>query len=81
MAEMDRMGLAECRGKRDELAQRMRDNLDNWTWSRQFASWAMGAWSFATHPELWDVVDPRDPFPGLIEVACRRVESESTIAS
>jgi hypothetical protein len=74
MARMDEAGIAGCRGRAAEFADAMRDNQKEWEWSRRWAAWASGAAAFVTHPEFREVIDPLDPFPGLVELACRRAE-------
>lgn len=71
---MNNLGVDGCRANIDELAKAMDENQSKWEWSRRYFAWAMGGWSYATHPELWGVVNPKNPFPGLIELACRRCE-------
>jgi len=68
-AWMDRIGVAGCRKARDTLA-RLREKAGQFTWTEKVTA-AFRAVSAGI------IVNPADPFPGLIDLAIERAAAES----
>lgn len=70
-AQMDRMGLDECRARSADLRIMIASNWANWGWKDKLAAVAAAAWKGAGLG-----VNPTDPVRDLLEIAFDRAETK-----
>lgn len=72
MEEMNRIGVAQCRERRDEIAGWLRDGQSQFGWAAK-----LGAAARSVSSGLAFKLDWTDPFQGLVDEAIRRAEDGS----
>jgi hypothetical protein len=70
---MNEAGIDGCKARRDEFAQRLRDKQHLWGWAEKAAIYARAV-------SIGLVLNPLDPFPGLVDEAIRRAEAHAETA-
>ena len=73
---MDRIGVNGCLVHFQHIVGRVRDNAAIWGWKDKLFNTATAAWK-AVLSGLVLQIDPRDPIPGLVEIAIRRAEKKA----
>lgn len=73
MAEMNRRGVEGCRATKDEIAGWLREGQDKWGWASKVKAAALAVTTGIAFKVNW-----ADPFPDLVEEACKRAEGKPT---
>lgn len=71
-ARMDAWGVAGCRERREDILARLRANAAKVGWLAKLKAGAL-----AVAVGLAFRLDPRDPYPGLLDEAIRRAEAKA----
>lgn len=70
--DMDIMGVEGCRDNREMIIGWLREGQDRWGWKDKFPAIGKAIWS-----GLAFKLNPLDPFPGLVDEAIRRAETNA----